>query len=111
MSSIASARSKLKTYHMTYVEWNSPPHGWIKLNTNGSFIQPHHIASCGGLIRNQAGEISIGFVANLGNCPITMANLRRIYVGLRLTFDMGRRNVILENDSLCTTRLSKGLAT
>ena len=56
-------------------------------------------AACGGLIRDETGKFFSGFLANLGVCSITIAKVWGAFYGLKLAWDKGLRNVLLEMDS------------
>ena len=62
-------------------------------------------ASCGSLIRNALGEYLGGFVANLGSCPITIAEIWRAFYALEMAWNRGLTSVILELDSLNVVHL------
>ena len=59
----------------------------------------------GGLIRKCYGEGIICFGMNIGVGTITGAELRGLYQGLCLAWDNGIRQLQVEVDSLCVTRL------
>ncbi|KAH9752901.1 putative ribonuclease H protein [Citrus sinensis] len=63
------------------------------------------LSSTGGLIRNCYGEWIIGFGMNVGVVTIIGAELWGLYQGLCLAWDNGIRQLQVEVDSLCVTRL------
>ena len=50
-----------------------PPHGWIKLNSDG-FVDANLKALCGGVLRGSSGEFLGGFVVNLGSVQFQLRN-------------------------------------
>ena len=56
------------------IHWTFPLDGWVKLNSDLS-IAVDLEAYCGGIVRGSSREYLSGFVANLGICPITVAEL------------------------------------
>ena len=77
----------------------------MKLNTDGSINLGNQVAACGGLIRNHDGSTIAGFLANVGNCSIAMAEFGRLYIGISLAFSLGIRSILAETDSLCAINL------
>ncbi|XLT85196.1 hypothetical protein HN873_006949 [Arachis hypogaea] len=61
------------------------------------------MASCGGLIRNCQGRTIAGFMMNLENCLITLAEIWGLYAGIKLARDLGIEKLLVETDSLCTS--------
>lgn len=45
--------------------WQRPPPGWIKLNTDGSFVTPHDRAGAGMILRDHKGHILISVCRSL----------------------------------------------
>ena len=82
----------------TLVHWHFPPDGFIKLNCDGSVLASK-TSACGGLIRDSSGFFCGGFVANLGICPITVAEIWAVYYSLYLAWQKGFRRILLESDS------------
>ncbi|KAL9441420.1 hypothetical protein AB3S75_019997 [Citrus x aurantiifolia] len=87
-----------------YFGWVAPTWHWFKLNTDGA-RKSSGLSSAGGLIRNCYGEWIIGFEMNIGVGTITGAELWGLYRGLCLAWDNGIRQLQVEVDSLCVTRL------
>ena len=63
------------------------------------------MASCGGLLRDDSGRFIQAFVANLGRCPISMAEIWGYFHALNLAWKMGYRKVVLELDSIAAIQL------
>ncbi|XP_016178547.1 uncharacterized protein LOC107621000 [Arachis ipaensis] len=72
--------------------------GWVKLNTDGAVEKNQKIAACGGLIRTNEGKWVAGFIANLGNCNVIHAELKGVFHGLEMAWDLGMRRMIVEMD-------------
>ena len=62
-------------------------------------------ASAGGLIRNYCGEWVHGFGMNIGHCTITGAELWGLFQGLQPAWNIGIRQLRVEVDSRCTTKI------
>ena len=43
------------------VQWQKPPRGWTKLNTNGSSLGNPGVAGCGGVVWDDSGNLVAGF--------------------------------------------------
>lgn len=67
------------------INWVSPPLGKIKLNIDGCSKGDPGQACAGGILRNEKGEWILGFVVNLGVTTVTQAELRALWVGIRLS--------------------------
>ncbi|CAN1136214.1 Putative ribonuclease H protein At1g65750 [Linum perenne] len=84
------------------LRWIPAPDKWLKVNCDGSVIQPNGLATTGGIICNSFGPRLGVFVANLGSCTITRAELCATSIGLEMAWNMGARKVHLQVDSLVT---------
>ncbi|CAI0550119.1 unnamed protein product [Linum tenue] len=87
------------------INWNPPPAGWVRVNTDGSVRQPGSQAAAGGLIRDELGRCTGAFTANLGSCTITRAELIGAFHGLKLAWDQGHKKVKLQLDSSTAIRM------
>ncbi|KAF7802873.1 ribonuclease H [Senna tora] len=79
--------------------WSKPDRGWIKINTDGAVCRINGKAGCGRLLRDSNGEWVQGFTANLGKVSVTSAELRGMYYGLELAWNLGFKKIILESDA------------
>ena len=82
------------------VKWIPPLNNIIKVNVDGSSLSNPGRSGFGGLIRNNNGDWLLGFS---GFCDITSclaAELYAIFHGLRIAYDAGHKNIILESDSM-----------
>lgn len=81
------------------VRWSPPPHGYFKLNTDGSRYNVSWKASAGGIIRNWGRDWVRGFFVNIGKASSFVAELWGLREGLRLCHTLGIRNLHAEMDS------------
>ncbi|KAF7834787.1 putative ribonuclease H protein At1g65750 family [Senna tora] len=81
-----------------FIRWKPPRDDFVKCNVDGSVYEGKD-AACGGLLRDAAGDFITCFSSNLGRCSITVAELHAIQEGLKMAWDHGYRNIIMEVDS------------
>ncbi|CAN1148547.1 Putative ribonuclease H protein At1g65750 [Linum perenne] len=62
-------------------------------------------AAAGGLVRDANGRCLGAFTANLGTCSITRAEMRGAVLGLKLAWELDKRKVVLQVDSLAAIHL------
>ncbi|CAI0410339.1 unnamed protein product [Linum tenue] len=67
-------------------------------------------AAAGGLLRDHLGRCSDAFVANLGSCSITRAELRGALEGLRIAWRRGFKKIQLNLDSSTAINIIKNWA-
>ncbi|KAF7845007.1 putative ribonuclease H protein At1g65750 family [Senna tora] len=82
-----------------FVGWQPPRTGGVKCNVDGSVHGVHHSATCGGVIRDEAGNVLLAFSRNLGSYSITWAELHDIFDGLDLLSSRGFKTIELDSDS------------
>ncbi|KAK9036128.1 hypothetical protein V6N11_078144 [Hibiscus sabdariffa] len=87
------------------VRWQQPAVGWHKLNTDGAVCVESGMASCGGVIRTDAGGWVIGFSKRLGIYTALEAELWGVLEGLLSAWSVGIPRLVLEVDSLDAVRL------
>ncbi|CAN1792273.1 Putative ribonuclease H protein At1g65750 [Linum perenne] len=75
------------------------PWDWVTVNVDGSVQRNPSRAAAGGVVRSCDGQALGAFVANLGCCSVTRAELRGAVLGLELAWSKGFRNVELQLDS------------
>ncbi|XP_038688673.1 uncharacterized protein LOC119987842 [Tripterygium wilfordii] len=95
----ASVLVRKGMYGLQMIGWSPPPQGWVTLNTDGCSKGEHGAAGAGGLLRDYRGVWLKGFFANIGSCGSIEAELWAAIHGLRLAWEEGFRQVILETDS------------
>ena len=95
---------KVKSVSVQHIVWSFPEEGQIKANLDCSVnhLEP---TSCGGLLRNHMGQFFGGFAANLGSCPIAIAEVWGAYYALHMAWQQGHKKVLLEVDSTTTVAL------
>ncbi|KAL4352380.1 hypothetical protein GQ457_06G019070 [Hibiscus cannabinus] len=77
----------------------------IRANSDGARSQANGCTSCGGAIRDSWGGWKLGFYKFIGICSIVEAKLWGVYVHLLCAWDLGLRQVIVEDDSADVIRL------
>ncbi|KAK4281342.1 hypothetical protein QN277_012850 [Acacia crassicarpa] len=106
MRSLGEARSRIGELHGVRQNqgtqdsgWESPPTGWVKINTDGAFSHLSTGIGSGGLIRGEHGNFISGFMFKGEGGDSLSAELWGCLHGLKMTWDLGFRFVILESDS------------
>lgn len=66
------------------VHWEPPPKGYVKLNTDGSFLESSSAMGTGGLIRSEEGEWFGGFSSSDGAGDMLLAEVLAVLHGLNL---------------------------
>ncbi|KAK4256278.1 hypothetical protein QN277_009163 [Acacia crassicarpa] len=80
-------------------QWQTPPEGWVKVNIDGAFSHFVSGVACGGVVRDTHGNFIKGFLFKGLEGDCLSAKLWGCLHGLKLSWDLGYRNVILESDS------------
>ncbi|KAJ8420951.1 hypothetical protein Cgig2_010780 [Carnegiea gigantea] len=57
------------------VRWESPPGGWVALNSDGAAKGNPGLAAAGGVLRDHKGKWLMGFTENLGRCTSMKAEI------------------------------------
>ena len=81
------------------LKWLPPGEGQLKVNVDGALSHVTHEAACGGLFRDHNGSFLRGFTCKLMEGDVLSTELWGIVHGLKIAWDMGFRNVIIESDS------------
>ncbi|KAL4286383.1 hypothetical protein AHAS_Ahas19G0080700 [Arachis hypogaea] len=68
----------------------------MKLNVDGSVLQPDNRGTCCGIIRDWNGHTFAGFSMNIGACTITLAELWASMLGLNLSPSLASQRSIQE---------------
>ncbi|CAN1193029.1 Putative ribonuclease H protein At1g65750, partial [Linum perenne] len=84
------------------IVWRPRDEGWSTLNTDGSRRNHSCQTAIGGLLRDERGAFVHAFCANIGDCSITIAELRAIVEGIKLAWNLGVRRVAVRSDSRTT---------
>ena len=81
------------------VQWQLPPPGWLKVNTDGSAFGSPGLAGCGGIFRTPRGFFKGAFAIPLGKSFAYEAELVGAIHAISYAFDFGWTNLWLECDS------------
>ncbi|CAN1823008.1 Putative ribonuclease H protein At1g65750 [Linum perenne] len=81
------------------ISWEPGPIDWATVNVDGSVLRSPARAAAGGVVRSEDGRAIGAFVANLGCCSVTRAELHGAVLGLELAWSLGCRFVELQLDS------------
>ena len=71
-------------FSLRRIQWERPKQGWKKFNTDGSCSEPHGLASCGGVVRNDDGHWVVGFSKRIEVTSNFAAELWGLREGLKL---------------------------
>lgn len=80
-------------------QWSLPPAGWVKLNTDGAYSSVSPGIASGGILRDEHGGFLKAFMFKGEEGDSLTSELWGCLHGLKLAWDMGVKNVILEIDS------------
>ncbi|KAK4275212.1 hypothetical protein QN277_018336 [Acacia crassicarpa] len=80
-------------------KWQLPPPGWVKINTDGAFSSLTSGIASGGILRNDRGELLQGFLFKGDEGDSLTAELWGCLHGLKIAWDSGFRQAVLELDS------------
>eukprot|EP00253_Pinus_taeda_P015014 PITA_15014 len=89
--------------------WNPPPHGSLKVNIDGASKENPGLASFGGVIRDEQGQIKEIFHGHLGKATNNMEELMALEQCLEISVDSNSHNVIIEADSELIIRVAKNI--
>jgi ribonuclease HI len=79
--------------------WDAPPQGWIKLNTDASFISADQASGGGAVARDSNGVVLFAACSPIRNCSDAVdAEAKAALRGIDLAFSLGHTRVILELD-------------
>ncbi|KAF7814806.1 putative ribonuclease h protein [Senna tora] len=88
-----------------FIKWQPPPHGWWKVNIDGSCLNSSNDIVAGGVIRDQYGNRILDFAKYLGGGSILCAELWAIAIGLDLAKRAEGERIIVESNSMATINL------
>ncbi|CAN0838313.1 hypothetical protein LINGRAHAP2_LOCUS2086, partial [Linum grandiflorum] len=80
--------------------WRPSDEGWFTLSTDGLLCSPTKVDNARGVICNDHGCFVKAFIANIGSCSITRAEMRAIIDGLLLIWTLGIRRIRFQSDSI-----------
>ena len=78
------------------IQWEKPPTGWKKLNTNGSCLNGSDRTGCGGLVRDEHGSWIGGFTRYIGSTNSFIAELWGLKEGLLLCYNLNIDFLLVE---------------
>ena len=81
------------------IRWERPPLGWMKLNTDGSWLGGADRAGCGGIVRDDRGEWVAGFSRHIGSTNSFTAELWGLREGLFLCCNLNIESLVVEVDA------------
>ncbi|XP_016496731.2 uncharacterized protein LOC107815630 [Nicotiana tabacum] len=82
------------------VLWSTPNHGYIKVNTDGSYIRENNKAGIGGIVRNNNGDLIMAFSKDVQCDNNNTAEALAAEFGMKWCKLQGYTNFILELDSM-----------
>jgi ribonuclease HI len=81
------------------ISWSPPPKGWIKVNTDASFIGENHPGGTGAVVRDSDGKVLLAACSPVPGCrDAEDAESKGAWLGLKLLDGLGHDKVILELD-------------
>ncbi|KAE8679315.1 hypothetical protein F3Y22_tig00111402pilonHSYRG01195 [Hibiscus syriacus] len=80
-------------------QWEPPPAGWYKLNSDGARNIETGETTCGGAVRDPNERWIIGYSKAIGRCSVLDAELWGVVVGLEVAWNLGLRDVMIETDN------------
>lgn len=88
-----------------HIGWTPPPHGFLKLNTDG-FVQNNPSDACaGGIIRDSHDRWIISYTRKIGHTHSMVAELWGLHDGLTLTRNLNIRKLLVEVDASVVANL------
>nr|GMD60218.1 uncharacterized protein LOC109159944 [Ipomoea batatas] len=81
-SRLISPRSTPANRSWKLYRWNKPPPGWVKINVDGSHNPQAKKVACGGLARDEFGNLIKGFTHSIGEFPIEVAEAWALLKGI-----------------------------
>jgi ribonuclease HI len=82
------------------IDWNAPPPGQLKINSDGSFIQETMQGSWGFIVRDHDGEVVLAGADHIGSIPDAFtAEAAACAQALQAATDQGISRVQVEVDS------------
>ena len=80
--------------------WRPPPSGWLKLNTDGSFLPNNNAGGAGAVIRDSEGSLIIASCARANDClDAEEAEAHAMLMGIKLLHTLHDSKAIVETDS------------
>lgn len=89
----------LTCHIIKWVRWEKPPHGWVKLNTDGIVTGNPGLVGCGGLLRDEHDTWLARFTRSIGTTTSFVAKLWGLRDGFSLCCDLKITSLIVELDA------------
>ncbi|XP_074305989.1 uncharacterized protein LOC141641217 [Silene latifolia] len=90
-----------------FIRWNTPPHGWVFLNTDGASKGNPGPAGCGGILRDETGDFLSAYNFLGGICTSMRAEMHALVVGLKQARALGIRKLLVHMDNkTCVPEMS-----
>ncbi|XP_059067964.1 uncharacterized protein LOC131858684 [Cryptomeria japonica] len=86
--------------------WLAPPPSWFKLNFDG--VAHSGVATRGGVIRDNLGNLVLAYANNFGSSSSNMAEALALFWGLKLALTIAAKRVVIEEDSNLIIEATKG---
>ncbi|XP_075086341.1 uncharacterized protein LOC142169044 [Nicotiana tabacum] len=100
-SNLCTLMEKLKPAVVcTPVRWIKPALGWIKINSDGSFIRTSRKAGIGGIARDNSGDFVFAFSIPIQANSSSQAEATTVRFGIEWCTQQGYSNIHVETDSL-----------
>ena len=81
------------------VQWEKPPSGWTKLNTDGASLGNPDVVGCGVIVRDERGNWVAGFARRIRITNSFEAQLWGLRYGLTLCNNLNISPLIVELDA------------
>ncbi|MBA0875892.1 hypothetical protein Goshw_015058 [Gossypium schwendimanii] len=94
-----SQEINLESFKVNRGFWESLTEGWIKLNTDGPFLNHLSRATVGGVFRGSNGGWVSGFSMKVGGSDIFQVEARAIYEGHKLAWSRGFSRIEVDYDN------------
>ncbi|MBA0673637.1 hypothetical protein Goklo_029812 [Gossypium klotzschianum] len=95
----AKLKINLESFKVNRGFWESLTEGWIKLNTDGPFLNHLSRATVGGVFRGSNGGWVSGFSMKVGGSDIFQVEARAIYEGHKLAWSRGFSRIEVDYDN------------
>ncbi|XP_020598473.1 uncharacterized protein LOC110038057, partial [Phalaenopsis equestris] len=95
-----------RKFQTILVHWNYPPMGWVKVNTDGSFISPY--TGFGGIFRNIRGECLLYFQSPAKAEDPLEAKAQAVYWAVFLAIKCSWNLLMVETDSMILLNILEG---
>lgn len=95
-----------KSHHgqLSFINWLAPNDPWFKCNSDG-LVHASGSSACEGVLRDSTGLFIYAFAANVGHCPMVVAEFWEALYALEVAWSTGIYHLILEMDSLSADSL------